>query len=291
MARTSKKAALVTGGTDGIGRAVALKLARHGFTLHVLGRDSARGERTLAEVRRIGPERPHELFLVDLADLATVDEFLRQYVRSHDTLDLLVLNANAWVPKVTLSSAGVDVVFTVGYLSRYLFSIRLNALLARGNEARAVHVGGARTIREIDYAKLPQPDYGIVKATLQSYTASALLAHFLNANDLTPVSHETMDPGLVNTRQIKERNIVLRMLARIVGLLEPEQSGRSIVRHILNTRAREVAGKYFVLEKEKKLPAKLTTGEAAFRRLVAYSEQTTGLPLAQMRAHVGECGQ
>ena len=284
MTGNSRKVALITGGTDGIGKATALELAGHGYTLHVLGRSKVRGERTLAEARGIAPDTPHELFLVDLADLEAVNAFLREYVDSYDTLDLLVLNANAWVPNVSVSSVGVDVVFTVGYLSRYLFSIRLNPLLEAGQDARVVHVGDARIIREIDYARLSRPDYGILKATSQSYAASALLAYFLNALDMTSVPHETMDPGVVNTRQIKERNIVLRALARLGGLLEPEESGRRIVRHILETRARDVASRYYSLEKEKKLPEKLTATKARFERLVAYSERVTGVSLTEIRA-------
>ena len=284
MTGNSRKVALITGGTDGIGKATALELAKHGYTLHVLGRSKVRGERALADARRLGPDAAHELLLVDLADLEAVNAFLREYARSYDRLDLLVLNANAWVPNISVSSVGVDVVFTVGYLSRYLFSIRLNPLLEAGKDARVVHVSDARMIREIDYARLSRPDYGILKATLQSYAASALLAYFLNALDMTPVPHETMDPGVVNTRQIKERNIVVRALARLGGLLEPEESGRRIVQHILQTRARDVASRYYSLEKEKKLPEKLTGGNARFERLVAYSERVTGVSLTEIRA-------
>ena len=279
---TVAKVALVTGATDGIGRAIALRLARYGFALHVLGRDAARGERVLADLNRIAPGRPHALHLVDLCDLDAVEQFLRQYTDGNDTLDLLVLNANAWVRDISVAPAGVDVVFTVGYLSRYLFSIRLNGLLTRGDQARVVHVGGAGMIREIDYAKLSRPDYGILKATMQAYTASAFLAYYLNALNLTPVPHETMDPGVVNTRQIRERNIVLRLLAKCTGLIEPEESGRRIVRHVLETRAEDVGGKYYALEKEKRLPAKLTGSRHTFDRLAAYSERVTGVALSEV---------
>ena len=282
MTGGSSRVALVTGGTDGIGRAIALELARHGYALHVLGRDAARGGRVLAELNRVAPDRAHALHLVDLAELDAVGAFLETYVRDRDQLDLLVLNANAWVREVAVSSAGVDAVFTVGYLSRYLFSIRLDPLLARGDDARVVHIGDAAAIREIDYARLSRPDYGVLKATSQSYTASALLAYFLNALDLTGVAHETMAPGMVNTRQIRERNIALRLLARCLGLIEPEESGRRIVRHILGTRGPDVAGKYCALEKERRLPAGLTGGRDAFDRLAAYSERVTGLALAEI---------
>ena len=46
--------ALITGGTSGIGRAVANKLARLGIHTLVVGRNEERGEKTIAEIRAAG---------------------------------------------------------------------------------------------------------------------------------------------------------------------------------------------------------------------------------------------
>ena len=46
--------ALITGGTSGIGRAVANKLAQLGIHTLVVGRNEERGEKTIAEIRAAG---------------------------------------------------------------------------------------------------------------------------------------------------------------------------------------------------------------------------------------------
>ena len=46
--------ALITGGTSGIGRAAANKLAQLGIHVIVVGRDSKRGEKTVMEIRLAG---------------------------------------------------------------------------------------------------------------------------------------------------------------------------------------------------------------------------------------------
>jgi NAD(P)-dependent dehydrogenase (short-subunit alcohol dehydrogenase family) len=49
--------ALITGGTSGIGRAVANKLAQMGVHALVVGRNVERGEKTIAEIRAAGGTR------------------------------------------------------------------------------------------------------------------------------------------------------------------------------------------------------------------------------------------
>ncbi len=46
--------ALITGGTSGIGRAAANKLAQLGIHVLVVGRNVERGEKTVAEIRAVG---------------------------------------------------------------------------------------------------------------------------------------------------------------------------------------------------------------------------------------------
>ena len=55
---SSQQAALVTGGTRGIGKAISLRLAREGFTRIVLGyfRNDSAAEAAAEEVRAAGAE-------------------------------------------------------------------------------------------------------------------------------------------------------------------------------------------------------------------------------------------
>ena len=53
---TDSSTALITGGTGGIGRAAANKLAQLGIHVIVVGRNAERGEKTVAEIRAAGGE-------------------------------------------------------------------------------------------------------------------------------------------------------------------------------------------------------------------------------------------
>ena len=82
------KSALVTGGTRGIGRAVALALARHGATVTAVGhRPSAAADNLSAEFKELSGD--HQVLFADLADPADVDDLIGQL----GTLDVVVNNA------------------------------------------------------------------------------------------------------------------------------------------------------------------------------------------------------
>jgi NAD(P)-dependent dehydrogenase (short-subunit alcohol dehydrogenase family) len=54
MTRLNGKTALITGSTDGVGRAVAKRLGEAGARVMVHGRDRERGERLVAEIKEGG---------------------------------------------------------------------------------------------------------------------------------------------------------------------------------------------------------------------------------------------
>ena len=54
MTDLTGKVVLITGATDGLGRGVAISLAQRGATLLVHGRDRARGEAVVREIRAVG---------------------------------------------------------------------------------------------------------------------------------------------------------------------------------------------------------------------------------------------
>ena len=275
--------ALVTGATDGIGRAAALELARCGYTVHALGRDARRGEEILAELRAISPAQD-ELFLTDLAVLAETNRFLEEYRAAHQTLDLLVLNANAFTGQVSLTEDGIETTFAVGYVSRYLFSLKLNALLARGSQARVVHVAGTTLSSDIPYDRLSDPRLGVLRATSLAITADTFLVHYLHELELTPVPHEMVTPGVVNTRQVRERPWPLRLIVSLFGMIEPDEAGQRLVRHIRETDAAEMAGRAFHLKKPRKVDLGRGDPLEKCRKLIAFTESFTGVKVSDYLA-------
>jgi NAD(P)-dependent dehydrogenase (short-subunit alcohol dehydrogenase family) len=135
---------LVTGATDGLGRAVARELAAGGATVLVHGRDEARGRETLAE---IGGDRA-EWLPADLSSLAEVRRLAQQVTDRHARLDALVNNAGIGTAapgdgRRVESADGYELRFAVNYLAGYLLTRSLLELLVRSAPARIVNVSSA----------------------------------------------------------------------------------------------------------------------------------------------------
>jgi NAD(P)-dependent dehydrogenase (short-subunit alcohol dehydrogenase family) len=85
------KRALITGGAAGIGRAIALKLAREGCDIALLDIDGKAAEATAAEVRALG--RDAKATKGDVSDMASVRAALAQLTAKGAPIDILVNNA------------------------------------------------------------------------------------------------------------------------------------------------------------------------------------------------------
>jgi 3-oxoacyl-[acyl-carrier protein] reductase len=91
----SPKVALVTGGSRGIGRAIALDLARAGARVGIsFHRDEAAANSVVREIREGGGEAM--ALAGDVADAGEARQLVRDVVAAWQTLDIVVLNAGVW---------------------------------------------------------------------------------------------------------------------------------------------------------------------------------------------------
>src|SRR5437588_5814645 len=120
--------ALVTGATSGIGRAVALQLARDGAEVVVHGRNAERGAETLQEITAAGGQA--SFVAADLTDAADV-----QWLASEaGDIDILINNAgiSAFGPTAEFDPAVFDKMFASNVRAPFF----LVAALAPGMAAR-----------------------------------------------------------------------------------------------------------------------------------------------------------
>jgi NAD(P)-dependent dehydrogenase (short-subunit alcohol dehydrogenase family) len=139
---------LVTGATDGLGKALAAELAGTGATVLLHGRDQHRCEQTLAEVRAQTGSETLGWYRADLSSLAEVRGLAEQIAAEHGRLDVLVNNAGigGTLPgdgRRVESEDGHELRFAVNYLAPFLLTRLLQPLLVGSVPARVVNVSSA----------------------------------------------------------------------------------------------------------------------------------------------------
>lgn len=140
---SERRTSLVTGGTGGIGRAVAVRLAMEGDRVLFTGRDLQRGAAVLDELHRIGPDADHRFLPADLALLGETAGLAESVVATTDRLDAIVCCAGLFSTVTSYTSESLERTFVVNYLSRYLLVRRLLPLLRAASSPRVVLVANA----------------------------------------------------------------------------------------------------------------------------------------------------
>ena len=140
------KTVFVTGGTDGLGKATALLLARDGARVALHGRDRAKGDAAMKEIHAATGNARLELYLADFADLRQVRELAKAFQARHETLDVLVNNAGVGLfggdsaNERQVTRDGEELHFQVNYLAPFLLTHLLLTPLLKAAPSRIVNV-------------------------------------------------------------------------------------------------------------------------------------------------------
>jgi NAD(P)-dependent dehydrogenase (short-subunit alcohol dehydrogenase family) len=143
---------VVTGGTDGIGRAVALQLARVGHRVIIIGRNPSRGAEVVAEMRGATPShqlgKSFHFFEADLSSMAQTAAVAARVTALTSRVDALICCAGAFTVKPEWTSEGLERSFALNYLSRFLLVRRLLPHLSHAPSGRVVLVANAGRYRD-----------------------------------------------------------------------------------------------------------------------------------------------
>ncbi len=145
------KVCLITGGTEGIGKAAALELARRGVTLTVVGRNREKTERVVGELKAAGGHDRVGMLLGDMSKIADVKAVAKEFAAKNERLDILINNAGAWFEKYGLTSDGIEQTFALNHLSYFVLTRDLLELIRKTPGARVVSTSsGAHQMSRFD---------------------------------------------------------------------------------------------------------------------------------------------
>ncbi len=230
----SKQVALITGASRGIGRGIALALAKRGWTIVVNYRGNADAARqTLADVRTAGGDGV--LLQANIAETAEHDHLVATTLQQYGRIDLLVNNAGM-APRQRLgiletTAASYDEVLAVNLKGPFFLTQRIANEMIRLKQNGVVETPIIVNIGSISaYTSSPnRAEYCISKAGMGMMTtlfADALAPHGINVYEIRPGIIETDMTGAVKAKYDQQ---IADGLTPIRRWGQPDDIGRTVV--------------------------------------------------------------
>jgi NAD(P)-dependent dehydrogenase (short-subunit alcohol dehydrogenase family) len=282
---------LVTGATSGIGKETALGLARLGATVVIVGRNPAKTEAALREIKAAAGHDRVDHLLGDLSSMAEAARMADDYRARYSRLDVLVNNAGGFFQDRRVSVDGLEMTFALNHMSYFILTSRLLDVLRASAPARIVSVSSdAHRQSPFDFDDLQTTKYTMsgFKAYGQSKLANVLftaeLARRLSGSGVTA---NALHPGLVNTDfgLNGSKGGLMRAMMKVIfsfGLTPAQGAATSI--YLASSPAVEgVTGQYFAKSKAV-APSPAAQDVAAQQRLWTLSEEIARAYLPQAAA-------
>ena len=280
------KVCVITGGTDGIGKAAAYGLALQGARLLVHGRDPDKGARAVAELKSRSRNSAIEFLPADFSSLDEVRRFAAAVVARTPHIDVLVNNAGAIYVKRALSKDGYEKTFAVNHLAPFLLTrLLLDTLKASGpsrivTTASNAHRGAKIAFDDLQLTRKysPMGAYGMSKLANILFTRA--LAKRLQ--DDTRVTATCLHPGFVRTN-FGGNNVadISPWMTRIFSFISrfartPEKGAETVIYLAASPEVEGVSGGYFH-DCKPIAPTAAGQDDAVAERLWHVSEQLVGI--------------
>ncbi len=196
------KTVLVTGATNGIGKATALGLAAMGAKVVIAGRSDQKAKAVLGEIFAATKNENLSYLTGDLSSQAEVRRLAQEFLSLHDRLDVLVNNAGAVFDSRKLTVDGFEQTFAVNHLSYFLLTYLLLERIKQTGQGRIVNVASdAQTGAKIDFENLQaQKRFTGFGAYGQSKLANVMFSNELAKRlEGIGITSNALHPGVVST--------------------------------------------------------------------------------------------
>jgi NAD(P)-dependent dehydrogenase (short-subunit alcohol dehydrogenase family) len=244
------KICLVTGGTNGIGKATAQALAQMGATVVIVGRSAPKTTQLVEEIRAASGNENVDSLLADLSSQQEVRRLANEFKGKYSRLHVLLNNAGAFFVKRQLSVDGIEMTFALNHLAYFLLTNLLLDTIQASASARIINVSSdAHTSGKIEFDNLQGERAFSPRAYGNSKLANILFTLELARRlEGTGVTVNALHPGLVATGFAKNNG---RLIAGLVSLFmplvgrSPEQGAETSIYLASSPSVEGITGKYF----------------------------------------------
>jgi retinol dehydrogenase 12 len=250
VAEMQRPVCLITGATEGIGKATATELARKGFTVVLAARNAAKAEAVRKEIAASTGSRDADCIIADLRSLTQVRELAETFRQRYPRLDVLINNAGIFMPAREITEDGYETTYQVNYLSQFYLTQLLLDELRKSSQGRVVNLSSSvYAAGRFDVHNMQSEKQF---STFRTYAASKLLMLLFTvelAGRLTGtrVTANAVHPGVVRTQMMLRAPGVFRAVAYVAlpFALSPQKGAATSIFVASSPEVKEISGKYF----------------------------------------------
>lgn len=254
MGNMEGKVCLVTGASQGIGKATAIALAKMGATVVMVSFDQVRGEAALKEIKSISGNENIELMIADLSSQQSIRQLADRFKQKYTRLDVLVNNAGVMKWKQEFTTDGIESTFAINHLASFLLTNLLLDLLIKRAPSRIVNVSSsAHGMGKIEFDDIDgRKKYSGIKSYNQSKLANVLFTYELDRIlQGTGVTVNSLHPGVVRTNFGNTGSLFFKIFGTLMKpiMLPADKGAETSVFLASSTQVEGISGKYFIKKK------------------------------------------
>lgn len=266
------KVIVLTDASSGIGKALAVDLAKTGETVVIVAHDAGHGQAMLEEVGLKAPNATVDLQLSDLSILSSVRNLSEILKSKYPAIDVLINNASVYTKKRTVTVDGFEEMFAANYLGPFL----LTNLLLDPIQAAAGANGSARILNVTAPSTVPlnfddlQSEGNFAASNAFGAARTAILLFTLEL--ARRLENTGVRVNAIDAESMNESFFLTRLFKRS----SPEEAATNIVQASVAPEFEKATGKFIQTGKEIEVPDYAHDRDAG-QRLWEISERLSGL--------------
>ena len=253
MKWTNNKTILITGATNGIGKAAAINFAESAKSIAFTYRNEELGEDLKNEMQKINPNLSINSFFCDFSVQDSIRECADKIKNDLKAIDLLINNAGVVNTEYSETIDGIENTFAVNHLGYFLFTNLLLDLVKKESESRIINVSSAahHFVKGMQWDDINYKDD--FKMGLKAYGQSKLgnilftkqLAKKLQKDGVTV---NAIHPGGVNTSLGNQNNSLLGRVLKMIlkPFFRSPLKGANTIIYLAEIDGLSITGAYWV---------------------------------------------